>query len=223
MSQYATASEFNGDDDNDSQASKGNRLFDWIINIGINGVGFLPDAKQVAKDHLKSSKGDIEKAINSIITWSTVGASTGGFFTGLGGIATLPVALPAGLLITYGISANTAAAIAYLRGYDLDSAQVRTMVMCCLVGEGLEQVLKAAGIDAGRRVGFNLVKQIPTKALIELNKRIGIRLFTKVGEKGVVNLTKMVPVIGGVVGATFDGTTVNICGKTAKKVFHKID
>jgi len=55
--------------------------------------------------------------------------------------------------------------------------------------------------------------------LIEINKKIGFRLITKAGEKGVVNLMKMVPLVGGIVGGTFDGLLVNVCGKTAKKVF----
>ena len=30
---------------------------------------------------------------------------------------------------------------------------------------------------------------------------------------------KLVPLVGGVVGGTFDGMFVNTCGKTAKKIF----
>ncbi|WP_203225939.1 hypothetical protein [Calothrix sp. PCC 6303] len=67
----------------------------------------------------------------------------------------------------------------------------------------------------------NFIKQIPSKVLIEINKKIGFRLITKAGEKGVVNLMKMVPLVGGIVGGTFDGIFVNSCGQTAKTVFSK--
>jgi fructose-1,6-bisphosphatase/sedoheptulose 1,7-bisphosphatase-like protein len=117
------------------------------------------------------------------------------------------------------VGANTAAAIAHLRGYDVHSDQTRTMVLLCLIGEAGEGILKAAGIKISAKLYQNLIKQIPGKALVEINKKIGFRLITKAGEKGVVNLMKMVPLVGGVVGGTFDGLFVNSCGQTAKKVF----
>lgn len=191
---------------------------EWIANAGINGLGVLPSAKQVAEEHL-SRAASVEDAINSIIAWRTTYAAGTGFVTGLGGIAAMPVTIPAGLLASYALGANTAAAVAYLRGYDIHSEQVRTMVLLCLIGEAGEEILKNAGIVIGTKVCQNLIKRIPGRVLIEINKKIGFRLITKAGEKGVVNLMKMVPLVGGVVGGTFDGIFVNSCGKTAKTVF----
>ena len=191
---------------------------EWIANAGINGLGVLPSAKQVAEEHLRRAA-SVEDAINSIIAWRTTYAVSTGFITGLGGIAAMPVTIPAGLAASYALGANTAAAVAYLRGYDICSEQVRTMVLLCLIGEAGEEILKNAGIAIGTKVCQNLIKKIPGKVLIEINKKIGFRLITKAGEKGVVNLMKMVPLVGGVVGGTFDGIFVNSCGKSAKTVF----
>jgi len=196
------------------------QTLEWIIGVGINGFGVLPPAEQVAKDHL-STTDNVEDAINSIIAWRTAYAAGTGFITGLGGIAAMPIAIPASLIACYAIGANTAAAIAYLRGYDTQSDQVRTMVLLCLIGEAGEEILKNLGIAVGNKVFQNLIKQIPGKVLIEINKKIGFRLITKTGEKGVVNLVKMVPLVGGVVGGAFDGTYVNTCGETAKRVFEQ--
>lgn len=55
--------------------------------------------------------------------------------------------------------------------------------------------------------------------LKEINKKVGFRVITKAGEKGTVNLMKVVPIVGGVVGAGFDGVFINSCGKTAKIIF----
>lgn len=191
---------------------------EWITDAGINGLGVLPSAKKVAEDHL-SKAASIEDAINSIIAWRTTYGIGTGFIAGLGGIAAMPITIPAGLAASYAIGANTAAAIAYLRGYDILSDQVRTMVLGCLIGEAIEEIIQTAGIKLGTKVCQNLIKQIPGKVLIEINKKIGFRLITKAGEKGVINLMKMVPLVGGVVGGTFDGIFVNSCGKTAKKLF----
>ena len=191
---------------------------EWIVDAGINGLGILPSAEEVAKDHLNDAA-SVEDAINSIIAWRTTYAVGTGFLTGLGGIAAMPITIPSGLAASYAISANTAAAIAYLRGYDIHSDQVRTTILLCLLGEAGEEILKTAGIAIGTKVFQNLIKQIPGKVLIEINKKIGFRLITKAGEKGVINLMKLVPLVGGIVGGTFDGMFVNTCGKSANKIF----
>jgi hypothetical protein len=191
---------------------------EWIADAGINGLGILPSAKQVAEDHLSKSA-RVEDAVNSVIGWRTTYAAGTGFIAGLGGIAAMPITIPAGLAMSYALAANTAATIAYLRGYDIHSEQVRTMILLCLIGEAGEEILKNAGIAIGTKMCQNLIKQIPGKVLIEINKKIGFRLITKAGEKGAVNLMKMVPLVGGVVGGTFDGIFVNSCGKIAKKLF----
>ena len=191
---------------------------EWIADAGINGLGVLPPAEDVAADHL-SKAASIEDAINSVIAWRTTYAAGTGFITGLGGIAAMPITIPVGLAASYALGANTAAAIAHLRGYDIRSEQVRTMVLLCLIGEAGEEILKTAGITISTKVCQNLIKQIPGKVLIEINKKIGFRLITKAGEKGVINIMKMLPLVGGVVGGTFDGIFVNSCGKTAKTLF----
>lgn len=190
---------------------------EWIADTGINGLGVLPSAESVAEDHL-SKAASAENAINSIIAWRTVHSASTGFITGLGGIVAMPLAIPAGLAASYALGANTAAAVAYLRGYDIHSDQVRTMILLCLIGESGESILKAAGITVGTKLCKNVIKQVPGKVLIEINKKVGFRLITKAGEKGVVNLTKMVPLVGGIVGGTFDSVFVNSCGKTAKRI-----
>ena len=195
-----------------------NGLLDWIVNAGINGLGVLTPAEKVAEDHRRSCK-TIEDATNSVIAWNAAYAAGTGFVTGLGGLATLPIALPASLAASYALAANTIAAIACLRGYDIYSEQVKTMILLSLIGGGAEEILKGAGIAVGNKVCLNVIKQVPGKVLIEINKKVGFRLITKVGEKGVINLSKMVPIAGGVVGGGFDCLFINTCGHTAKKVF----
>jgi hypothetical protein len=200
---------------------KGNLVqstLEWIANVGINGLGILPSAEEVADDYLKNTA-SVEEAIDSLIAWRTTHAAGTGFVTGLGGIVAMPVTIPAGLAASYALGANTAAAIAYLRGYDIHSEQVRTMILLSLIGEAGKELLKNAGVTIGSKVFQNFIKQIPGKVLIEINKKVGFRLITKAGEKGVVNLMKFVPVVGGIVGGTFDAFFVNSCGQTAKSIF----
>lgn len=206
---------FSSNSGDDSPQSK---LLNWIADVGINGFGVLPSAQQVAEDHRAKTE-SVEDAIDSVILWGTTYAAGTGFVTGLGGIAVLPITIPASMAASYALGANTAAAVAQLRGYDIDSDQVRTMILLCLLGEAVEEIFRNTGIQIGNKVLKNLINQIPGKVLIEINKKIGFRLITKAGEKGVVNLMKLVPIAGGVVGAGFDGWFVNTCGNTAKNFF----
>jgi len=194
------------------------QTLNWIVKAGVDGLGILPSAEMVARDHMKAT-GDTEKAINSIIAWRTTQGAATGFVSGVGGIAALPVAIPASLIASYALAANTAAAIAFLRGYDISSDQVRTFVVLCLIGESGEEILKAAGIAIGTKLSKALIEKIPGTVFIQINKQVGFRLITKAGSKGVINMTKMIPLVGGAVGAGFDGAFVNGAGTFAKKTF----
>jgi hypothetical protein len=208
-----------GDDENGMIQT----TLDWIVESGVNGLfGVFPSAEKVAADHLKGTE-NVEDAINSIIAWSTAYSAGSGFVTGLGGIATLPITLPVGMVASYAVGANAAAAIAYLRGYDLQSEQVKTFILMSLLGDAAIEVLEQAGIKIGTKVLQNLIKQIPGKVLMEINKKVGFKLITKAGEKGAVNLMKCVPLIGGVIGGTFDGMFTNACGHAAKAVFPEVE
>ena len=190
----------------------------WIADAGINGLGVLRPAEELAVEYLHKAS-NAEQAINSLISWRTAHAAGTGFVAGLGGVAAMPITIPAGLATSYALGANTAATVAHLRGYNIHSEQVRTMILLSLIGEAGEEMLKATSITIGNKVCQDMIKQIPGKTLREINKKVGFRLVTKAGEKGAVNLAKMVPLVGGVVGGTFDGLFVQGCGKTAKKIF----
>ncbi|MBD1821461.1 hypothetical protein H6F51_02890 [Cyanobacteria bacterium FACHB-DQ100] len=85
-------------------------------------------------------------------------------------IALLPVSIPASLLSCYALGASTAAAIAYLRGYAINSQQVRTMILLCLLGESAKSVLQTAGVQIGNKAFKSVISQIPGKVLIGINK-----------------------------------------------------
>jgi hypothetical protein len=44
-------------------------------------------------------------------------------------------------------------------------------------------------------------------------------LLTKFGQTGAVNLGKAVPILGGIIGGTFDSVSTKIIGKVAIKSF----
>lgn len=116
--------------------------------------------------------------------------------TGLGGIITLPVAIPANIASVLFVQVRMIAAIAHLGGYDVKNDKVKTLVYACLVANSAKDILKDVGVAVGNKLALNAVKAISGKTLAEINKRVGFKLFTKFGEKGIINLGKAVPLLG---------------------------
>ena len=76
---------------------------------------------------------------------------TSGFLTGLGGLITLPVAIPANIGSVLYVQLRMVAGIAKLGGYDIKSDQVQTMVYLALTGSALKDVVKQVGIKFGEK------------------------------------------------------------------------
>jgi hypothetical protein len=197
------------------------QLINWITERAIDGIPPLCSAENLALEYqIDTSYPDTEERIESLINWETSKNFTSGFITGLGGIITIPVSVPASMGASWVIQARMAAAIAKLAGHDIKSDRVKTFVLLTLVGDACKDVLKDVGIKVGQGFAKAALKNVPGKVLIEINKKVGFRLLTKAGEKGAVNLVKMIPLAGGFIGGTFDAAACRIVGKQAKNLFY---
>ena len=196
------------------------KILDWSYDKAINGIPGMGTAEEMAQDYLKSNN-SLEKQINSLIRMQDVKSGTSGFLTGLGGIITLPVTLPANVTSVLYIQIRMIAAIAYMCGYDIRSDQVKSLVFVCLTGNAAVDILKDIGIEVGKKILLSQIKNISGAVIVKINQKVGFRLLTKFGEKGIINLGKAVPVLGGLIGGTIDTIATHSVGKIAKKVFYK--
>lgn len=193
-------------------------VLDWAYEKAVDGVSGLGSAAEMAHDYT-SKNDDLDACANSLIRWQNSKAGASGFVTGLGGLITLPVAIPANIASVLYVQIRMVSAIAHMGGYDLKSDQVKSMVYLRLVGTASIDILKDVGIKVGTKFTNNLIKNMSMETIKSINKKVGFLLVTKAGSTGVVNLTKMVPLLGGVVGGTFDSITTNAIGNIAKKTF----
>lgn len=193
-------------------------VLDWAYEKSVNGVAGLDSAEELAKSYMKDSDTPFENS-NSLIRWQNTKAATSGFITGLGGIITLPVAIPANIASVLYVQVRMIAAIAHIGGYDIKDDKVKTLVYACLVASSARDVLKDIGLAVGKKVAMNAVKSISGKTLQEINKKVGFKLLTKFGEKGVINLGKAVPLLGGFIGGTVDAYATNAVGNVARDTF----
>lgn len=194
------------------------QMLEWSYEKAINGLPGTDTVEELAENYLKKYSSS-DKAIDALIRWQNTKGVTSGFLTDLGGLVTLPVAIPANIASVMFVQIRMIAAIAYMRGYDPKEDEVKTLVFVCLTGQAAADILKQAGIKTSNILARQAIKKIPNEVIKAINKKVGARLVTKFGEKGVINLGKAVPVLGGLIGGAVDGIGTNIIGKTAKNTF----
>ncbi|CAA0237730.1 conserved hypothetical protein [Tenacibaculum maritimum] len=194
------------------------KALDYAYEKAINGVPGFDSAQEMAENYIGNNKSPISNC-NSLIRWQNTKAGTSGFLTGLGGLITMPVAIPANLASVMFVQIRMIAAIAHIGGYDLKDDRVKSLVYLCMAGNGAKDILKDIGIVIGRKISEKMISNISGKTITAINQKVGFRLLTKFGEKGAINLGKAVPLIGGIIGGTFDTVTTNIIGNTARKTF----
>ncbi len=188
-----------------------------MLEIAIDGRGALPGAKATAARHLQRSGGSVDEAIESLIDFHIRLASAQGFVTNLGGVAALPVTIPANLAGVAVVQIRMVAAIAHLRGYDLADDRVRTSLVMCLMGA--DEVAKhiAAGkfptspMAVATAPVFDPVldRLVAEYVVADMAGRIS-------GKSMAIMFTKRIPLIGGGIGAVVDGIATHHVGEYAK-------
>lgn len=196
-------------------------LVEKLISLGITGAGPFDSAAEVADAALAESKGDVEKAIDKVYEDHRKLVVGEGFITGIGGFITLPVALPANIVSFFTIATRAVAAMARLRGYDIDRDEVRTAVLMILMGTDAKGLMAKAGVvSTGGRVADLAAQRLPEPALMVLNKGIGFHLLSSVGQKSLGRIVgRGLPVAGGFIGAGADWYLMRQLFGKAKKEF----
>lgn len=197
------------------------KTLDFAYEKAVNGVPGFDSAEEMAQDYMNSHD-DKVKSANSLIRWQVSKAGTSGFLTGLGGIITMPITIPINLASVIYIQIRMIAAIAIMGGCDLKDDKVKSLVYMCMAGNGAKDILKDIGIVVGRKLTTSMIKNISGKTISAINQKVGFRLLTKFGGKGVLNLGKTVPLLGGLIGGTFDSVTTNVIGNIFRKTFIEI-
>ena len=131
----------------------------------------------------------------------------------------MPLTIPANIASVMYVQIRMIAAIAHMGGFNIRDDRVKTLVLACLAGDAIVDLLKDTGLIVGTKFATNAIAGISGKTLTIINQKVGFRLVTKFGEKGAVNLGKMVPFLGGIIGGTVDAVATNIIGNVARNTF----
>lgn len=194
------------------------RTLDRLYDFSLSGFPGFETATELSQSYL-DRPGTLRQRVNSLIRWQNVKSGSSGFVTGLGGFMTLPVAIPANLASVLFIQIRMILAIAHMGGHDLRDDRVKSLVYACLAGNVAKDILQEAGILMGTKLTTNLIYRISEQSLLSINKKIGFQLLAKTGGRGTISLGKAIPLMGGVIGGTFDVAMTNIIGNVARDVF----
>ena len=122
-------------------------LLDTLYAKSINGIPKVSQPIDVLANDYLSKNNSIEKAAKQFVNYQVAKCTTSGFVTGLGGLITLPVAIPANVSSVMYVQMRMIACLAYMGGYDTNSDQVQTLVYACLAG------IDGANVEIAQLVG----------------------------------------------------------------------
>ncbi|MFT4215828.1 MAG: EcsC family protein [Micropruina sp.] len=190
-----------------------------ILEFAIDGNMTIPGAKDAAARSLQT-RGDHEEAVDSVIRQHVGLAGAQGFLTNLGGLLTLPVALPANLAGLAVVQMRMIAAIAHLRGYDLNDRRVRSALTLAMLGEDEVRKRVASGKLPSTPMGVATAPVFDPALEHLVSERVFGDLGTKMaGKHVVVQVAKRIPLVGGGVGAAADGYFTYALGQYARREF----
>lgn len=191
-----------------------------FMSKAIDGFTGFPSAREIARRRLEKHR-DVDRAIRDVIDFHLRLAGAQGFVTNIGGVVTMPVAIPANMAGIAVLQLRMVAAIAHLRGYNLNDPKVRTAALMTLLGkEGVRSAhrngdlpgtphdvaISLDGLESG------VTEHVAARVTQELMARIG-------GKHATLALAKRVPVVGGAVSAGVDAFSTYTIGQYANAQF----
>jgi uncharacterized protein (DUF697 family) len=194
---------------------------EWIYDRAVTGVPALDSASDLATFYQRRFLTD-EDAVDALIKWQMAKAGTAGFVTNFGGVTSLPLTLPASLASVTYIQLRMIAAIAQIRGHDIQSDPVRTLALACLCGSRAVDVIKDFGIKFGAQIAHQVIRHVSEDSLKQLEIAICCRLLSTTGKTVPIIFAKFVPVVGGVISGGLDAAITRSYGRTAKRLFQPL-
>ena len=184
----------------------------------IIGADFNRDAIAQFVDKLRWEKPGIsnEEICHKIVNQKSMQSGLFGAVTGVGGLATLLLAIPANIYTSWKIQAATIRAVAYVYGYP--PSKTDTCLVLFGAVDSKMQALKQIGIEAAKVATKKTVDQYMTKEIMKSVLKLSLKeAATKMAQKALA--TKMIPLVGAPIGFGFDWMTTQAVGKLAIKYY----
>ena len=177
--------------------------------------------RQAVKEHvaqLRAARPDASthELATGVVSRRALKAGGIGALTGLGGLITLPVAIPADLVGTWRVQTVMLAVIAeiYEAEFEFDD------FFLVLGGSAVTEAMKQFGVAAGKDVTKRMIeKHVTRETMKQINRVVSRQILTKAGAKSATSFMKMVPLVGAPVGFAFDWTATRAFGAAAIRYY----
>ena len=190
------------------------------LERAIRGVGPLDGAAALAEKERDEHQGDDAAAIKDIIETHVRLAGAQGFLTNIGGLVTVPVAVPANIAGLALIQCRMVAAIAHLRGYDLADKRVRSGILASLLGEErMLSMIKKKKLPGTPMAVATAPVYDEHLSTVLANEVAGEMITRMAGKRIAFTVGRRVPVVGGIIGAGTDGFATWQVGRYVDREF----
>lgn len=189
----------------DAEAGAMERALRQVLNVNPQAV-----QEYVAQLRAANPRVGADELAAGVVSRRALKAGGIGAVTGLGGLVTLPVSIPANLVGTWRVQTTMLAIIAeiYEAEFEVDD------FFLVLGGNAVTEAMKQLGIHAGKDVTKRMVqKHITRETMKHINRVVSREILTKAGTKSATSFMKMVPLVGAPVGFAFDWTATRAFGK----------
>jgi hypothetical protein len=188
------------------------------LRRAIVGVGPLPPAAKAADKQLAEQHGDVDRAVHEVIENHVRFAGLQGFATNVGGLVTAAVTIPANIAGIALLQCREVAAIAHLRGYDLEDQRVHNAILACILGEDTVRSLVRKKKLPSTPMGIATAPAHDPHLDLVIANEVTSELLTKVaGKRIATTVGRRVPVVGGLVGAGTDAYSTWQVGRYADR------
>ncbi len=196
------------------------RGLERLYQAVLSGTAYLPGGGPlvVAGDASAATR---DRLAERVVRQHAAMAAGLGFATNVGGLITLPLALPANLVGVTAVQLKMVQEIARIYGHDPRSPGVMAFAFAALLGGKAVELVDRALLPVAGRLATRMVDAIPSAALATINRAVGFQLVTKLGAGGVVNIGRWIPLAGGVLCGTVDGGATYGVGQAAKRLLGK--
>ena len=150
---------------------------DKVYRVAQRDIGLLASAQTLAKEAKKHSD-NLDEQIDWLIKTEGRKAGVSGFISGFSGASLSVVTLPANFASVTYLQMRLAAAIADLKGVDLDD-KATCDSLCNLVAGTSVDVPRGGAVQAGKVITSRLLGAVPKKALKKVNDKTGKKLLQK--------------------------------------------
>lgn len=200
--------------------SRASQLLQSIVDRALLGLPPLSSARELALTYQRDQRyPDPDACVTALIRRETTKTAVSSAVSNFGGLATLPISIPASLYLSFGYQARLSGAIACLYGHDLASRRVRTLVGLSLAGESAVRLLKSLGVHYTTRVLEQGAAQLSEKILTEIGASVGMQIMAKTGDQAAAILVKSIPVVSAVVCGAIDWAYCRGVGTVSRKLF----